>query len=448
MIEDTLLDETVLEETVIENTAPEETVLNNTAVRLRTQYSRPFLAHGSIGPSCAVAQAGDEGLTVWTHTQGVFKLRDELAVVLGMDREDLRLIHVEGAGCYGHNGADDVALDAALLALEVPGAPIRVQWSRKDEFAWEPYGSAMVVQMDASVDAGGRVNRWIHDVWSHTHSSRPGSSDGVTLLAASHIENPFPLAAPKDPPMTVGGGGLRNAIPLYDFPQRRVVGHFVPPRHARTSALRGLGTQANIFAIESFMDELADAAHVDPVEFRLRNLTDQRARSVIEAVVEQSGVSLRAQRGDGRGYGMGFAKYKNVAAYVAIIAEIEAEIDIRLSRVWAVVDAGEVISLDGARNQIEGGILQAASWTLKEEVRFNDGASVTRGWLDYPILTFSEIPELDVHILDSDHPALGVGEAAVGPTTAAIGNALSAALGTRVRDLPFTTERVTASLLA
>lgn len=411
------------------------------------EYARPHIAHASIGPSCAVAQFADGQYTVWTHSQGIFPLRGDLAKVLGVDEKCITVIHAEGAGCYGHNGADDVALDAVLLARAVPGRPVRVQWMREDEFAWEPYGSAMVVRMRAALDAQGRITSWSHDVWSHGHSTRPGSKGGVNLLAAWHLAQPLAPAAPGNPPLPAGGSH-RNAIPLYDFPQQRITNHLVREAPLRVSALRSLGAHVNVFAIESFMDELALAAGADPVEFRLRHLKDVRARAVIEAVAAKAGWQPREQ-GDGvRGRGIGFSRYKNLGCYVAVIAEVEVENEVRVKRAWAAIDAGQAINPDGIVNQTEGGIIQTISWTLKERIDFDRQRVTTRTWQDYPVLTFAEAPEIEVTLINRpDQPPLGAGEGAQGPTGAAVANAIFNALGIRMRDMPFTRDRLVAAMV-
>jgi CO/xanthine dehydrogenase Mo-binding subunit len=416
------------------------------ATVLEATYTRPYIAHASMGPSCAVAQFADGAYTVWTHSQGIYPLRRDLAKTLAVQESAVTVIHREGAGCYGHNGADDVALDAALLARAAPGRPLQVQWMREDEFAWEPYGPAMLVKTRAALDAGGNIVDWQSDVWSYPHSTRPGAKDGVNLIAAWHLAQPFAAATPVDPALPAGGSH-RNAIPLYDFPNQRVTSHLVRRSPLRASALRSLGAHANVFAIESFMDELAAAAGADPVEFRLRYLKDPRARAVIEAVARKSGWQPGAQ-GDGtRGRGIGFARYKNLGCYVAVVAEVDVEAEVRVIRAWAAVDVGLAVNPDGVINQIEGGIIQAASMTLKEQVVFDRERVTSRSWDEYPILKFGEAPQVEVVLLNQpDQPPLGTGEGATGPTAAAIANAVAGALGARVRDLPLTRERVIAAL--
>ena len=413
---------------------------------LEAEYTRPYIAHASIGPSCAVARYDKDRYAVWTHSQGIYPLRRDLAEVLGVDKERVAVTHLDGAGCYGHNGADDVALDAALLARTVPGRPVRVQWMREDEFQWEPYGPAMVVRLKGGLDAAGNVVDWTEDIWSNSHSTRPSGLGGVNLLAAWHLEKPFQPSPPRNPPLP-GGGSHRNAIPIYEFPNERVTNHLVKRMPLRVSALRALGATANVFAIESFMDELAAAAGADPVEFRLRHLKDPRARAVIEAVAAKAGWR-KGEKGDGaHGRGIGFARYKNGACYVAVIVEVEAGHEIAVRRAWAAIDAGLVINPDGLINQTEGGIIQAVSWALKETVRYDRSRILVSTWDDYPILGFEEVPQVEVTVVNRPElPPLGAGEGTQGPTAAAIANAIHNAMGIRLRDMPFTRERVLAAL--
>jgi CO/xanthine dehydrogenase Mo-binding subunit len=388
-------------------------------------YRRPFHMHASLGPSAALAELSDGSLTVWTHSQGASVLRVSLAQALGMEVERVRVIHAEGAGCYGHNGADDAALDAALLAHALPGRPVLLQWMREDENAWEPYGPAMVVKLQAALDAGGRIAAWSHDVWSYTHMGRPlpyGERSG--LLAAWHREPA--MQPPRARPSLGEHTGIhRNADPIYD-----------------------LGAYANVFAIESFMDELAHASGCDPIEFRLRHLGDARGRAVIEAAAERAHWSSGA-REEGRGRGIGFARYKNRKCYAAVVVELEVDSDsaeIHLERAFIAADAGQVVDADGLANQLEGGLIQSASWTLKEQVVFDELRVVSVDWQSYPILTFPEVPEIETQLLNRPgSPSLGSGEAAQGPTAAAIANAVFDAVGLRLREIPFTPERLRAA---
>jgi len=414
------------------------------AKTLQARYTRPFQLHGSIGPSCAVAQWTDGKLRVWTHSQGVYPLRGDLANVFGIEPSAVRCTHAEGAGCYGHNGADDVALDAALLARATNGRPVKLQWMRDDEFMWEPYGSAMVMQLGASLDAQGNVVSWSHELWSHPHSRRPGQSKGSHTLAARHLEKPVGAAPVGDVPLPSGGSD-RNAIPGYDFPSVKVAKHFILDSPLRTSALRTLGGYANVFALESFMDEAALAAGVDPVEFRLRHMKDPRARAVIEATASKAG-----WRAGNKDWGFGYARYKNIGCYCAVAAQVEIDRGTGAARVLRAVsgvDAGQAVNPDGIANQIEGGFIQSASWTLKESVSFDRTRVRTRSWNDYPIMRFEEVPQVDVLILNQpDQPFLGVGEGSQGPAAAAIANAIASLTGRRLRDLPFTPGKVKAAL--
>jgi nicotinate dehydrogenase subunit B len=417
--------------------------------RLQATYHRPFHMHGSIGPSCAVAKFETNKLTVWTHTQGVFPLRNSLANMLRLPASQVHCIQVEGSGCYGHNAADDVAADAALIARAIPGWPIRVQWMREDEHGWEPYGPLMISQVAASLGRNGTLADWQYEVWSNTHSTRPEGPPG-NLLAALYLEQPFLPPPPKPIPQPEGGGD-RNAIPIYKIPNARVVSHFIAQMPLRVSALRGLGAYHNVFSIESFMDELAATAQVDPVEFRLRHIDDPRARAVINKVVTEFGWDASSKLPRGRGRGFAFARYKNLAAYCALAVELEVEHEtgaVQLGRIVAAVDSGQAVNPDGIRNQIEGGIVQSASWTLYEAVTFERSGITSRDWSSHPIMRFSQVPEsIDVHIVDRPgEKFLGTGEAAQGPTAAAVANAVASASGARLRDLPLTAARIKAAI--
>jgi CO/xanthine dehydrogenase Mo-binding subunit len=319
---------------------------------------------------------------------------------------------------------------------------------RDDEFGWEPFGAAMTMKAKATLSEG-RIVDWNYDVWSNTHSTRPSEQGGVNLLAAWYLADPKAPAPPHNIPQPAGGGD-RNAVPLYDFPRQHVVNHLIKEMPLRVSALRTLGAYANVFALESFMDELALAAGADPAAFRLAHLADPRARAVIEAVARKANWQA-GQKGDGgKGRGIGFAKYKNLATYVAVIADVEVDRTsgaVRVPRVYAAVDSGLIINPDGLANQIEGGIIQSTSWTLKEEVRFNPDGIVSRDWQSYPILTMPEVPQVAVELINRPtERSLGAGEASQGPTVAAIANAFAHATSRRLRDLPLAPARVKAAL--
>jgi nicotinate dehydrogenase subunit B len=411
---------------------------------IEASYTRPYQSHGSIGPSCAVAQLSDGAMTVWTHTQGVYPDRAGIAQMLKMQPSSIRLIHVEGSGCYGHNGADDAAADAALIARAMPGVPVRVQWMREQEHAWEPYGPAMVTKLKASLDEAGKIADWNFEVWSNTHSMRPGGAG--CLLAAQHMAQPIAVPAPQPIPLPEGGGD-RNAIPIYTFPNAHVVHHFIPAMPLRISAMRALGAYHNVFSIESFMDELALAADTDPVEFRLKHLDDQRGRDVIEAAALGFGWEKGQKPPPDRGFGFAFARYKNLAAYCAIASEVEVNPETgrpRLVRAVAAVDSGQVVNPDGLINQIEGAIVQSMSWTLYEAVTFDDTRITSIDWQTYPILRFDAVPDsIEVHIINRPgQPFLGSGETGQGPAAASIANAIANATGKRLRNLPLTRKRI------
>ncbi|MFS8064487.1 MAG: molybdopterin cofactor-binding domain-containing protein, partial [Luteimonas sp.] len=366
------------------------TLASVAAWRHEADYSRPFLAHASIGPSCGLARWDDGHLTVCSHTQGSFGLRRELADLFDIDVTQVTVVHADGAGCYGHNGADDAAIDTAVLA-RAAGRPIRLQWSREDDLTWAPLGSAMSVRLAVELDERGRILRWHHEAWSYSHVQRVGIRPGLSCLASRLRDNPAPPQAPADFPLPAGGG-QRNAVPIYAIPNRSIDYHLLTAPAFRTSALRALGAFANVFAIESCMDELAALCGQDPLDFRLAHLDDERARAVVEAAARSAGwrqVKAQSTRDDAvRGRGMGFARYKNSGAYCAVVVEVDVAASIRLDRVWVAVDAGEIIHLDGLINQIEGGVLQAASWSLKETVKWDRSGVCSRTWDDYPILSF------------------------------------------------------------
>jgi CO/xanthine dehydrogenase Mo-binding subunit len=418
---------------------PPETVVE-------ASYSRPYVAHAAMAPSCALAEYRDGHLSVWSHTQGPYPLRDSLANVLGLPAASITVRHAHGAGCYGHNGADDTAVDAAVIAREVPGPCIRVQWRREEEFGFEPFGTAMHVTVRAALDDAGKPLDWTAEIWAATHVQRPSS--GGNMLTHEALPTPPPDPRPTDPPEANGGGGTRNAVPAYDFPVKRIVHHLVRQPPVRTSALRGLGALPNVFALECFMDELADRAGVDPVQYRLSLLSDPRARRLIENVAVRSGLAGRGPAGSGRGLGMGWARYKNKAAYAAVAVEVEVDREVQVRRVWCAADAGLVINPDGGKNQLDGGIVQAISMTLKEQVKLDATGVASLDWASYPILKFSEVPDIETEIIHApDLPTLGMGECTFGPTAAAIGNAVAHALGVRIRDMPLTRERIAAALL-
>jgi CO/xanthine dehydrogenase Mo-binding subunit len=367
--------------------------------------------------------------------------------MLRMPEEAVRCIHVEGSGCYGHNGADDAAADAALLAHALPDTPVRVQWMREQEHTNEPYGPAMVTNARAVINAQGLIEDWHYELWSSSHGTRPGTA--AALLPARLLSTPFTPKPPKVQ-ITPEGSGDRNAIPAYSFANKKVIWHFLRQMPLRVSSLRSLGAYMNVFSIESFMDEIAAAAHIDPVDFRLRHLDDPRARDVVTLAAQRFGWGKRSLARN-HGVGFAFARYKNLASYCAVACEVAVEPDtgdIRLLHAVAAIDSGEIVNPDGIRNQTEGGILQSMSWTLFEAVQFNPMRVTSTDWATYPILRFAHVPySVEVHVIPRPgQPFLGAGEAAQGPAAGALSNAVADAIGTRIRDIPFTRARVKAAI--
>jgi len=396
---------------------------------LKAVYSKPYVMHGSIGPSCAVAYFDGDKLQIWTHSQGVYPLQGAISDLLNLSENKMQLTGVPGSGCYGHNGADDVAAEAALLATEFPNKHIRLQWSRTDEHGWEPYGSAMLMELEASLDQHGLIQSWKYDMWSDTHSTRPGGNK-ANLLPTQYFEG-------SDIKLPSGylGGGYRNSKPYYSIPNKQIDAHFFEGP-LRVSALRSLGAYANIFAIESFMDELAEQAKKDPVAFRLMHLKDPRAIDILHKLRE---MTSNVNPAENEGFGIAFSRYKNTDSYFGVAVKVSQDQDEKISikNMWGVIDSGEVINPDGLKNQTEGGMIQSASWTMKEEVKFNKIHVTSLDWDSYPIFRVADIPEVQVEIIDRPaEPPLGAGEAAQGATSAAITNAIYNMTGTRVRDLP------------
>ena len=421
-----------------------------TSKHFQASYSRPFIAHASAAPSCAVARYSADLLEVWTHSQGIFNLRADLTVMFGMQESQVSVQHAEGAGSYGHNGADDAACDAALLARAVPGHAVRLQWTREDELSQAPFGAAMAVDLKAEVATDGRIIDWQHEVWSNGHSMRPGRSKTPVLLAATHLAKPYNKQVAINMPLAGGGGSERNSVPTYDFAAWRATSHRCLIMPIRTSSLRSLGAHCNVFASESFVDEIAIGVGADPLEFRLRHLTDSRAKDVLSAAAGMvDWHSLRSTKIEGRGVGIAFARYKNTGAWCAVVALIDAGHELRVKNLWIAVDVGRAVHLDGIVNQIEGGAIQAVSWTLKEAAQFDRTRITSNTWETYPILRFSEVPAVQVKVIDRpEQKSLGAGEATNGPVSAAIANAVFNALDVRVRHMPFTMDAITKAALA
>ena len=439
-------------------------------------YFRPALHHGSMGPSVALAvwesDQANSGLKVWSHTQGIFPLRKDLALAFGVDAQQIEVQHVRGAGCYGHNGADDVAYDAAWLAKHVPGQCVRVQWSREEEMQQSPLSPAMRVKLQATVklstdakqknqvaeSSGIELLSWQHDVWSQGHSSRPGRAATPAFKDSWQTEKNFPVLEPINVAAAAGAGAERNAVPPYLSTHVKVNAHRLLGLPFRTSAMRGLGAHANVFACESFMDEIAHDQGLDPVAFRLSKLEDPRAIAVIKTLADQVNWLERRQslsQKEGWGLGMAYARYKSKGAYCAVVAEVEVSHQVHVRNLWVVADIGEIIHADGAISQLEGGAIQSTSWALKEQAHWDADNITSTHWDAYPILRFSEVPEVQVHLMPGNsqnaetlNSPLGAGEATQGPTTAAIANAVFHAVGVRVRQLPMTPDNLAKAALA
>jgi len=403
---------------------------DDTTELITASYSKPYIMHGSIGPSCAIGLYENGELQIWSHTQGVYPLRESLIELTGLAKDKIRITGVPGSGCYGHNGADDVAADVALLAMAYPGRHVRLQWSRQNEHLWEPYGSAMIMEHQASLDESGNITQWKYELWSDTHSTRPGDN-AAQLLPARYVENASQMTS-----RGYLGGGVRNSEPYYNIPTQQIDANFFDGP-LRISALRSLGAYANIFGIESFMDELAEQAGKDPIAFRLLHAKDDRSKDILNQLQKMiEDVELQ----DGEGLGVAYSRYKNSASFCGVAAKVFVDTEkraIKVRQMWGVIDAGECINPDGLKNQTEGGMIQSASWTLQEAVSFNEQGLTSQDWNSYPIFRFEDAPEVEVVVIDRPNESpLGAGEAAQGPAAAAIANAVYQASGVRVRDLP------------
>ena len=411
----------------------------------RAEYERPYLQHASLGLSCAIALWSEGALRAWSHSQGIFNLRRDLALAFGLPGDAVTVAHCDGAGCYGHNGADDVAFDAAWLARHASGRPVKVQWTRQAEMANSPLGAAMTVAVEAGVDAQGNLLSWKQEVWSQGHGSRPGRGRTPALLGAWQTAQPFPVTPAVNQPPSTGGGSDRNAVPPYTVPEVQVLNHRVLAMPLRVSALRSLGAHANVLAAESTIDDIARNYGRDPLAWRLAHLQDERARAVLLEAARIAGwqAGRPADAPEGFGRGIGYARYKNTSGYCAVIAELVVEDDVRLKRLSIAADLGLVVHPDGARNQLEGGAIQAASWTLREAARIGPDGIRSDDWESYPIFAFSDVPAVEVALVDRpDCPSLGAGECTIGPTAAAIANAIRDAIGVRVRAMPFTADNL------
>ncbi|MFL5297845.1 MAG: molybdopterin cofactor-binding domain-containing protein [Phenylobacterium sp.] len=414
--------------------------------RITATYGKPYISHASLGPSAGIAQCFEGKLTIWTHNQGVYPMRALAARITGLAPEAIEVIHAQGPGCYGHNGADDPPIDAALIAIRRPGPPVRVQWRREDEFGFAPIGTAMLMELSAELDPSGRLVDYTAEIWNTPHTGARGTAVAETALATYVPPPPPPQRLMPDGSRF--SGGLLNATPSYAIAASRTLEHVIYPPPVRTSSLRSLGGAPNTFASESFVDELAEAVGQDPLAYRLAMLPDPRGRAVLTRLAEMCGWASRGEAGTGHGLGLAYDRHRGRGAMVACAAEVEVETEVKLVKLWCACDGGLIVNPDGARNQLEGGMVMAASWTLKEAVKLGGPGVASTTWGDYPILRFSEVPPIDIELLNTRDPRpFGLGEVSQGPVMAAIGNAVAHALGARIRDLPMTRERIAQALL-
>lgn len=410
---------------------------------LSASFSKPYEAHAPMSPSAALALLEDGALRVWSATQSPFPLRAEIAALTGLSPDQVTVEHVDGPGCYGMSGVDDAAAIAAIAALALPGTPLRYQHGIDDEFGWDPHGSAMSSDLTASLAADGRITAFRSRTWTDDHLSRPdGRGDRLLPAWLREATTNRPWTGPHE-------GGVRDTIPYYEVRALDIVGNYVKGP-LRTGALRSLGSYFNIFALESFIDELAEAAGKDPVAFRLEHLADARARRVIEVLAERC--DWRPRIGpSGRGLGIAFARYKAIKAYAAQAVEIDFDAEqgtFVVTRIWVVADAGTVVDPEGLRHQLEGATIQSLSRATLEELHLSRGTIKERDLSSYPVIRFPDIPPIDVAIIDrTGFAPIGAGESGTPALAPALANAIDDAVGIRIRQLPITPARIEARLL-
>ena len=415
--------------------------LGSAAKTMAATYFWPNQSHASLGPSCALADVRPEGTTVWTSSQVTYGLRATLARVFALPVESMRVIFVEGSGSYGTNGADHAAADALLLSKTL-GRPVRVQWSRQDELAWDPKGPQQLLDLRAGLDAAGNLSAWQTEMWI------PANHRGARMLLAADAAR-IPQDSGRD-----AAAIYENGDPSYAVDHVRVLGHWLRDTPLNTSNLRAPGKPGNVFAVESFIDEIAAAAGADPLAFRLQRLSDPRALEVIKRAATAFGWDSRPspnpKREQGSGRGMAYIRYKQAENYVATFMEVAVDRTtgaIRVKRVVCAHDCGLVVNPDALRNQIEGAITQTLSRALHEEVQFDSSRVTSVDWASYPILRVTEAPAIEVILIERrDQPLWGAGEAAAVPVAAALGNAVFDATGVRLRRVPFTKARLAGAL--
>ena len=436
----------VAKDEVTSNVGNTSEALGQGAKRINATYDFAINTHGSIGPSCAVAEFKDGKLTCWSASQATHNLRKQLAQMFAMPVDNVRCIYHEGAGCYGRNGHEDAAADAALIA-KATGKPVRVQWSRADEHGWDPKGPPTLIDLRASLDGTGNVTAWESEFFI------PQSAGGfnVPLVAATLAEMPYDRhIAP--------GNIIRNSDIPYKFANIKTVCHRLESTPFTPSWIRTPGRMQNTYANECFADELAAAAGIDPIDFRLKYLdtADRRGIEVIERLVSLAKWDKRpspkgGQSGDVvKGRGVSYVKYELVRTYVGVVAEVEVNRStgaIKVPKFYIVHDCGQIINPDGLKNQLEGNIIQTVSRTLIEELKFDRSTVTSLDWASYPILTFPDVPEIIMDLIDRPAmPPWGAGEPSAAVVPSAISNAVFDATGVRLRSIPYTPEKVKAAM--
>ena len=413
---------------------------------LTSEYKKGYLMHGPIGPSAACSIFSNNKFTIYSHSQALYDLKLSCSEYFGVNPENVTLKFIPGSGCYGHNGADDVAFEAGLLSKEFPDTHVLLKWTRQDEHCWEPYGSASLNKLTGVINDKGKIIYWSNEVFSDTYMTRPSNTELDNFISYNLVNNHF--IKRKSIPKTNAHMGIhRNLDPLYDFGETRLIKNLVHDLPLRTSALRTLGAFSNVVALECFINEIAKTKNIDPFEIRINHLSDERAIGVIKNLRDQMTKEIQKE---GLHRGIGFSRYKNSAAFCAVGVELKVndDLEIKLINAWISVDAGEVAYEDGIKAQVEGGFIQAASWSLYEEVKFDTKEIISIDWDTYQIIGFDNIPNIKTDVLDKEGlPYLGVGEVVAGPTGAAISNAISDALGQTIKTMPFTKEIITKELL-